>query len=432
MRAMAWLFFCWIGVATADQGTAFEQGKALGGAVSSSAFSGINNDAAKAVPAYGANPAETQYFQSGQGQLAGPGVAKMQACANATPGADKIANQECAAVNFLAQNPQARPQFTITKNDPMILGAKSARNNAESFFQTLGLNGGTGSATPCTTTTETTPPHYETQTCSTIRAVDTQQCTLGRVINIDTDANFQCARSVTALTSANRSPSLTTPSCTMGRIVNIDTDANFQCEQTVNAYETLNCTRASTPSVTLAQNCVNGNTYSVSGLRDGYVAIDEVTLDYVCNSAQTSGPIPIQIYAHGSRGACIGPQTFNVSFDSVTGWIDGPELSPHWQGSCQPMNTQYRVSQACSAANPNCEVQLYWWQEYCATACPADACIGDSANCLDCITFQPIAPVQTCVTYRTGTLTLDFLHPSQWVPQVSAADNCAALEARAQ
>jgi hypothetical protein len=29
--------------------------------------------------------------------------------------------------------------------------------------------------------------------------------------------------------------------CAMGRLIDIDTDANFQCEQTVNAYETLTC-----------------------------------------------------------------------------------------------------------------------------------------------------------------------------------------------
>lgn len=33
----------------------------------------------------------------------------------------------------------------------------------------------------------------------------------------------------------------------MGRLVNIDTDSNFQCDQTINAYETLRCRRGFSP-----------------------------------------------------------------------------------------------------------------------------------------------------------------------------------------
>ena len=208
MRAVAILMLFWAGAALADQNGAFQDGKSLGSSVNQSAFSGINSGAASdKIPSYGTNPSETQFFQGGQGQLSGPGVAKMQNCATATPDPDPIKRQECEAVNFLARNPQIRPQFNITKNDPMILAAKHARNNAESMFQSFGM-GGTGSSTQCTTKTETTPAQYTTETCSSFKEVGEQQCTMGRVINIDADANFQC-------------------------------------EQTVNAYETLKCRRSS-------------------------------------------------------------------------------------------------------------------------------------------------------------------------------------------
>lgn len=190
---------CWAGAAVADMGGSFQEGKELGGSVAEGAFAGINSGAAEEnVPAYGANPAEIQYYQGGQGQLSDPGVAKLQSCASYAPGSDKIANQECEAVNFLARNPDIRPQFNITRNDPMVLGAKAARNNAESFFQSLGISGGTGGSTQCATNTETTPAQYTTETCSMLREAGTQQCTMGRVVNIDADASFQCDSTVSA------------------------------------------------------------------------------------------------------------------------------------------------------------------------------------------------------------------------------------------
>lgn len=214
MRAVAILMLFWAGAALADQNGAFQDGKSLGSSVNQGAFSGINSGAASdKIPGYGTNPSETQFFQGGQGQLSGPGIAKMQNCASYSPGSDKIANQECEAVNFLARNPQIRPQFNITKNDPMILAAKHARNNAESFFQSLGIKGGAGSSTQCATKTETTPAQYTTETCSSLKEVGEQQCT-------------------------------------MGRAVNIDADANFQCDQNMNAYETLKCKRSLQISVT--------------------------------------------------------------------------------------------------------------------------------------------------------------------------------------
>lgn len=201
--ATCFLLLSLASVTLADQDGAFQEGKGLGAAKNQGVFDSINSGAASdKIPAYGTNPAETQYYQGGQGQLAAPGVGKMQSCESTTPGSDKIANQECEAVNFLARNPQIRPRFNITQNDPMILGAKNARDNAESFFQSYEL--GQGSSTQCTTKTETTPAQYITETCSSLRELGVEQCT-------------------------------------MGRRVDIDADANFQCEQTVNAYETLAC-----------------------------------------------------------------------------------------------------------------------------------------------------------------------------------------------
>lgn len=201
-----------VGGVAANPNDAFQAGKTLGAGAGQRAASQISTgSAADKVPAYGTNPAEAAYFQGGKGDLTGHGITKMQSCATATPDSDPIKRQECEAVNFLARNPNTRPQFDLS-NNPMFARAKNIRNNAENIFASLGM-GGTGSTTQCVPRTITTPAQYSTDTCSSIREVGEQQCTMGRVINIDADANFQC-------------------------------------EQTVNAYETLKCRRGTSITCT--------------------------------------------------------------------------------------------------------------------------------------------------------------------------------------
>ena len=208
-------------LAMADQNGAFNDGKSLGTSLNQQ-----NRDAITAgnienkIPAYGQSVAEATYFQGGRGDTVGPGVNKLSTCSSVAPDSDAIKRQECEAVNFLARNPDIRPQFSITGNDSMILGAKNARANAESAFQSLGIAGGTGSSTQCQTRTETTPAQFTSETCSSPREFGTEQCTMGRVINIDTDANFQC-------------------------------------DQTMNAYENLQCRRGSTVTIGFGQ-CTPG------------------------------------------------------------------------------------------------------------------------------------------------------------------------------
>ncbi|GLW61556.1 hypothetical protein Hthe01_19050 [Hydrogenophilus thermoluteolus] len=196
MRGLAFLvLLACSGLALADQNNAFEQGKGFGEGKNQGLFSSINSgNVQDKIPAYGTTPAETQYFQGGRGETIGPGTNKMLNCATASPDPDPIKRQECEAINFLARNPQVRPQFNIGYNDPMVAKAREIGRNAESFFQSFGMSMGT--STQCTTKTETTPAQYTTETCSNIREFDGQQCTIGRVVKIDADSNFQCEQTL--------------------------------------------------------------------------------------------------------------------------------------------------------------------------------------------------------------------------------------------
>lgn len=354
---------------------AFTSGKQLGKSKTNATFDSAKSGASSTnIRGYGSTPAEASLFDGGRGQVNASGVQKMQTCATNPTAADNVDAQECDAVNFLARNPDVRPQFTLSKSDSIFQNAKTVRDGAEAFFQQN--VGQTASGNQCIAKVETTPPVYTTETCTTTQEV-----------------------------SAN--------SCTQGRAIVIDGDTNFQCEQTINAYEYLKCTRSTTPQVVVQRNCVDGMVYTATGIRDGWQSWDEVTLDYICNSAATTGPIQVRFYAHGRSGACVGPQAVSVDFSATTDWTTGPNLSPHWEGWCQPMNTKYRVTKACSATSPNCEIQMQWeqWQW-----------VGGW--------YDGSEPVYTM--YRSSQVTLAFKHPSELVPSYVMADTCSALAARAQ
>lgn len=182
------------GQASAD---AFSEGKALG----TSQVEGIFNKAktgegSEAIPKYGTAAPEQGYFLGGKGSLSPHGVTKLNTCASAAPGSDPMANQECEAVNFLAKNPQIRPQMPLSPNDPLFALHDQVSKDAESIFQ-QGM-GGSGTSTQCAETTETTPAQYSVETCSDIKEIDQPQCVMGRKVNIDTDANYQCDETLKA------------------------------------------------------------------------------------------------------------------------------------------------------------------------------------------------------------------------------------------
>jgi hypothetical protein len=119
-------------------------GKALGAASLDPSFQGIGRGTAAAtVPGFAATAPQSQYFQAGQGQLSGPGVARVTACATLPPEADAYRRQECEAVNFVARNPSLRPAFSIDRaNDPLISRASAVARHPT--MASTGVTAGTG------------------------------------------------------------------------------------------------------------------------------------------------------------------------------------------------------------------------------------------------------------------------------------------------
>jgi hypothetical protein len=390
MRAVAILMLFWAGAAVADQSSAFQEGKSLGSSVNQGTFSGINSGAASGrIPGYGTNPSETQFFQGGQGQLSGPGTAKMQNCATAAPDSDPIKRQECTAVNFLARNPQIRPQFNISNSDPMFARSKAIRQNAEATASQFGVNIG-GSSTQCTNRTETTPAQYTTETCSSIKEIGEQQCTMGRVIKIDADANFQCEQTTNAYevlkcrrgfspdfgiqTSTNNyTPSFgdQVPEWSAKTFnVSIDIDqATTAINATLSRYQVDNYGQLWINGALVYQNVPNG----YGDMRDGRI-------DYeVINYGNEGGSYSIMVYKSAS----------GVSFGSF--YDDGC----NW---------------GCRGVNPNLDISGYFRK-------------GNNTITLVCANARAIGPCYATINLTTQKTV---------VTGSTVTNGCAALEARAQ
>jgi hypothetical protein len=226
-------------VNAADQSAAFNDAKAYAQGTVDATGSIVSAEKATTFPHYSPNSPVPELVPGSVG-LSGVGVGKIQGCQGQS-------DTECAAVNFLAKNPDQRLRFNIDPAvDQTLQAARQVLANPIAAVGEVQL----GTESACTTTTVTDPARYTTETCSSLRAFEGQQCTMGRVVNIDADANYQCDKTLTAFTSQQRQPVVSTSSCVYGRQVDIDADSRFQCDQTVNAYETVKCRRSSSITCT--------------------------------------------------------------------------------------------------------------------------------------------------------------------------------------
>lgn len=116
-------------------------------------------------PLYTTEQPGAAHFSSGLGLIT-QGSAAITNCNNYVPTGNAIKDQECAGVNFLANNP-TRIQFNIDKSDPALANfanAAASAVNSESPGQ------------QCVARTVTTPGTFTTDRCSQTSVFDTVTC----------------------------------------------------------------------------------------------------------------------------------------------------------------------------------------------------------------------------------------------------------------
>ncbi len=107
--------------------------------------------------------------------LGGAGAGKIQGCQGQN-------DTECAAVNFLAGNPNSRLRFNLDPaTDPSLQAGKQVQANPNAVVGA----GQDGSESVCSTRTVTDPATYTTEVCNEYRTTTTQTCE--RVLSVACD-----------------------------------------------------------------------------------------------------------------------------------------------------------------------------------------------------------------------------------------------------
>lgn len=171
------------------------------------------------VPLYNPNPAQASSYSGGN-----PfdlGVGRINTCKTYQNGSDKVANQECSAVNFLAKNPETRKRFDINPHDPIITVNRDIMTNATD---------GTTSDGECVQRTSSLPDEHKTEVCNEQLTISAQTCTMGQIVKVDGDSNFRCDVTYKALEqfSCSRGVSVSvgfgscSPGAWLGRVAYVD------------------------------------------------------------------------------------------------------------------------------------------------------------------------------------------------------------------
>jgi hypothetical protein len=152
----------------------------------------VNLNNAKNTPFYNPSPKQAAGFASTD--IFGIGSSCITECKTESKGTDKVANQECEAVNFLAKNPDNRKRFRLASNDPAVLAGRAAINSAKKdMFSDDG----------CVLKRTTTPNQYRIESCNEYNPVSAMNCVMGREVVVNSSSNFMCDVTLNALEQVN-------------------------------------------------------------------------------------------------------------------------------------------------------------------------------------------------------------------------------------
>lgn len=131
------------------------------------------------IPQATASPPETAFFGGGVADNFMPGDNKRINCSTNAPNPDPFAQQACNAVNLVAKAPAQRPNFSISRADPILQREQAVRANSSTVaFGTTPSTSPPGAAgnpngfgiagtySGCTTATTPDPAGSTTQTCT--------------------------------------------------------------------------------------------------------------------------------------------------------------------------------------------------------------------------------------------------------------------------
>lgn len=169
---------------------AFNMGKDLGNAGKDNNFSGINNTNASAnVPGYASSSNESQYFESGMGNITAPASTQVQSCLNTTNDADRQSYGKCESVRMINQSKgKARSMFALDPTkDPLIKQGKNIQKTPSDYTGTSTTG---GSYSGCVDKIVKDPDVTEIETCQDYKTIGESTCT--KKNNVTVTENSSC------------------------------------------------------------------------------------------------------------------------------------------------------------------------------------------------------------------------------------------------
>lgn len=211
--AVASLSLALCGLAQADQN---DEGKTFGKSQLTKLKNGVSSKNAKDAPLYNINPPQKSSY--GAASLFEVGAGRINTCRTAAGTGNKIADQECEAVNFIAKNPENRVRFDLSPSDPAVIASRGHANNAGGMLDQI-----TGGQ-ECVDKTTTTPAEHAIESCVEYLPIEDKSCTIGQQVDVDADSNFQCEVTYQALERVTCQKRLTVtcaspPGCNLGGVV---------------------------------------------------------------------------------------------------------------------------------------------------------------------------------------------------------------------
>lgn len=231
-----------------DFTSVFNDAKTWGATTTQGTGAQINpSTSSGSIPNYAPSSSQSGFFAGGQGMTLQPGLDKADACAISPATGTPYNQQECVAINFMRNSPSVRPQYTVTRNDPLLQAGAAVTANP---YAVLGPNTVSGNYSACTTTQQTTSPQYETEVCHEFSSLVNNSCSVGLAITVDAQHLYQCAEQL---------QNLTTPTCNIPRRVDVEATYHYQCAQSPKQLTNQTCNKNVIVTVDRSNSCEPGS-----------------------------------------------------------------------------------------------------------------------------------------------------------------------------
>lgn len=138
-------------------------------------------------PGYTTDPPQSSITNSVT-SLVAPAQTRINECKTAYDPNNKAEKAECEGLKYLDQE---RTKVPVSSTDPMFAGAKATASDPAAALASYGYNSSTG-GNDCTTVTESVGDTRRTETCYVSKEVTNEECPVGRQVETDWNANYQC------------------------------------------------------------------------------------------------------------------------------------------------------------------------------------------------------------------------------------------------